>query len=131
MERMRDLLRDAEAWLDGYGKAGWLTAMVLGFVVFVPIGLLILGYMLWRGRMGCWKGKRDGWRRGRRASAETGNSAFDAYREETLRRLEDEREAFAEFLANLRKAKDQAEFDQFLAQRRASGGVNDGGAQPA
>ena len=54
----------------------------------------------------------------------TGNAAFDAYRDETLRRLEDEREAFAQFLDRLRKAKDQSEFDQFMTERSASSGAS-------
>jgi Protein of unknown function (DUF2852) len=48
----------------------------------------------------------------------TGNRAFDEYRAETLRRLEDEEKEFREFLNNLRFAKDKAEFDDFLANRR-------------
>jgi hypothetical protein len=51
----------------------------------------------------------------------TGNAAFDAYREETLRRLEEEAEEFQTFLERLRKARDKAEFDQFMAERGASG----------
>jgi hypothetical protein len=47
------------------------------------------------------------------------NRAFDEYRAETLRRLEDERRAFQEFLGRLRMAKDKAEFDQFMAERDA------------
>ena len=49
----------------------------------------------------------------------TGNTAFDAYREETLKRLEEERDAFVSFLEQLRAAKDRAEFDQFMANRSA------------
>jgi hypothetical protein len=48
----------------------------------------------------------------------SGNRAFDEYRAETLRRLEDEEKEFREFLNNLRFAKDKAEFDDFLASRR-------------
>lgn len=70
--------------------------------------------------MGCGR-FRNGWRRRGSASAQTGNTAFDAYREETLRRLETEREAFTAFLDRLRKAKDQAEFDQFMAEQRNGG----------
>lgn len=55
----------------------------------------------------------------RHARSSTGNAAFDAYREETLRRLEDEQEAFKSFLDRLRKAKDEAEFDQFMDERRS------------
>ena len=49
----------------------------------------------------------------------TGNTAFDTYREETLKRLEEERDAFVSFLGQLRAAKDQAEFDQFMSNRSA------------
>ncbi len=47
----------------------------------------------------------------------SGNSAFDAYKEETLRRLEDEQNSFEDFLQRLRDAKDKAEFDQFMDDR--------------
>lgn len=47
----------------------------------------------------------------------SGNSAFDAYKAETLRRLETEQEAFETFLERLRDAKDKAEFDQFMDDR--------------
>ena len=36
----------AEAWLDDRGKGAWIVAMVLGFIAFWPIGLFILGYMI-------------------------------------------------------------------------------------
>jgi hypothetical protein len=48
----------------------------------------------------------------------SGNRAFDDYRTETLRRLEDEQREFKEFLERLRFAKDRAEFDQFMNARR-------------
>ena len=47
----------------------------------------------------------------------SGNTAFDAYKADTLRRLEDEQEAFQEFLQRLRDAKDKSEFDQFMDDR--------------
>lgn len=47
----------------------------------------------------------------------SGNTAFDAYKTETLRRLESEQEAFESFLERLREAKDKAEFDQFMDDR--------------
>ena len=47
----------------------------------------------------------------------SGNSAFDAYKNETLRRLESEQEAFEQFLERLREAKDKTEFDQFMDER--------------
>ena len=48
----------------------------------------------------------------------SGNRAFDEYRQETLRRLEDEQQEFKEFLTRLRHAKDKEEFDAFMAQHR-------------
>ena len=48
----------------------------------------------------------------------SGNRAFDEYRTETLRRLEDEQREFKDFLERLRMAKDKSEFDQFMAERR-------------
>jgi hypothetical protein len=51
------------------------------------------------------------------APPSSGNRAFDDYRQETMRRLEDEQREFKEFLERLRFAKDRAEFDQFMAER--------------
>ena len=51
----------------------------------------------------------------------SGNRAFDDYRAETLRRLEDEQREFKDFLERLRMAKDKSEFDQFMAERRRPG----------
>jgi hypothetical protein len=48
----------------------------------------------------------------------SGNRAFDEYRAATLRRLEEEQREFRDFLDRLRHAKDRAEFDQFMAERR-------------
>ena len=56
--------------------------------------------------------------RARSATART-NAAFEEYRVETLRRLEQEQRDFHDFLDRLRVAKDKAEFDQFMAERRA------------
>ena len=50
-------------------------------------------------------------------SRNTGNSAFDAYKADTLRRLEEEQGNFEAFLERLREAKDKAEFDQFMEDR--------------
>jgi hypothetical protein len=56
-------------------------------------------------------------RQARHAFTSSGNTAFDAYKEETLRRLEEEQDAFEAFLQRLREAKDKAEFDQFMNDR--------------
>lgn len=117
MNKVLQWPKRAEAWLDSKGKPAWIAVMVLGFVFVWPIGLAILFYMLWSGRMGCSKG---GWGRNHRKFTRadaTGNAAFDEYREETLRRLEEERSAFVGFLEKLRRAKDKAEFDQFMNDR--------------
>ena len=74
--------------------------------------------------MGC--GNRKAWRSYFKEEAQrfqsgfgsTGNRAFDAYRGETLKRLEEEADEFQAFLKRLRDAKDKAEFDQFMADRR-------------
>lgn len=131
--------------LDDFGKPAWIAAMVLGFVVFWPVGLTILAYMLWSGRMGCgWHGNRErcesrfaerfdrararveGEFRNFARSYSSGNKAFDDYREATLKRLEEEEREFRAFLDRLRQAKDKAEFDQFMTERRdrpATGGA--------
>ncbi len=107
-------LRDVEAWLDARGKGAWIAAMVIGFIAFWPIGLALLIYMFWSNRMSC-SARR--WSYSGTRFRTSGNSAFDAYRDETLRRLEDEQSAFQEFLERLRKAKDQSEFDRFMEER--------------
>ncbi|MEX2518182.1 MAG: DUF2852 domain-containing protein [Paracoccaceae bacterium] len=119
MRKVIGWLEQAEAWLDSKGRPAWIATMVLGFIIVWPLGLAILFYMLWSGRMGC--SNRTGWgRKSLRKMAQpeaTGNAAFDEYREETLRRLEEERSAFVGFLEKLRHAKDKAEFDQFMTDR--------------
>ena len=62
-----------------------------------------------------WGGPRWG---GAGGGPSSGNWAFDEYRAETLRRLEEEQRQFREFLDRLRHAKDKAEFDQFMAEMR-------------
>ena len=49
----------------------------------------------------------------------SGNQAFDEYRIETLRRLEQDHRDFRDFMHRLRIAKDKAEFDRFMAERRS------------
>lgn len=127
------------AKLDEFGRPAWIAAMILGFVVWWPVGLSILAFLIWSGRMGCghhyghwnWKMERMqrkmDWMRSKMAGAgfgpagfgsSSGNRAFDDYRAETLRRLEEEQKEFRDFLERLRFAKDKTEFDQFMAERR-------------
>lgn len=110
------LLEQARDKLDEHGKKAWIASMVLGFIFLWPVGLIILFYMIGTNRMGKCSNHRK-WHGVRRGFNSTGNTAFDAYREETLKRLEDEQSAFQSFLGNLRAAKDRAEFDQFMTKR--------------
>jgi hypothetical protein len=103
------------------GASRWtpfeIAAMVLGFIVFWPIGLAILGYKFWQSRYGGpdlqsfaadrWQDARtamssnsawsSSWGCGRRASgfygsgAPSGNAAFDEWRKAELARLDEER----------------------------------------
>jgi hypothetical protein len=127
------------AKLDELGKPAWIALMIFGFCVFWPLGLAILAFAIWSGRMACGRGhgmsrwQRDGWQPGSGQSGpsmrsagtwwqpqprSSGNRAFDEYRTETIRRLEDEQREFHDFLDRLRMAKDKSEFDQFMAERR-------------
>jgi hypothetical protein len=117
------------AKIDEFGKPAWIALVILGFMVWWPLGLAALAFAIGSGRMGCWKGHgmnrwhqaagaRNGgtwWQPPQRSS---GNRAFDEYRTETLQRLEVEQREFHDFLDRLRMAKDKSEFDQFMAERR-------------
>ena len=111
-------------------------AAILGvgaaFMVFPPLGLAALAYVLWRARHGGgpWRNgfARDGapWRVSRPM---TGNSAFEERRRETLSRLAEEGEAFTEFERRQREARDREAFDRFMAEhaaRPADGKPGDG-----
>jgi hypothetical protein len=115
------------AKLDDLGKPAWIALMLLGFICWWPVGLATLAFIIGSGRMGSWKSGMSRWHGGmeqmRNAGtwwqpSRSGNQAFDEYRTETLRRLEDEQHEFQDFLRRLRQAKDKAEFDQFMDERR-------------
>lgn len=116
-----------------------IALMVIGFMVFWPLGLAMLAYIIWGDRLegfkrdvnratdgifaGCRRGSDKAARWGHR-SARTGNVAFDDWREKELQRLNEERDRLDEMLAQfdeyareLRRAKDQDEFDRFMANR--------------
>ena len=134
------MARNVEAWLDARGRPAWIVAMIIGFVFVWPVGLGLLAYMIWskrmfnrsygegrdtnrdanRGPLASHYGSQWGGKCGHRHMGgfrSSGNSAFDAYKEETLRRLAEEQEAFQSFLQRLRDAKDKTEFDAFMADR--------------
>ena len=116
------------AKLDDFGKPAWIALTLLGFIYWWPLGLATLAFLIGSGRVGSWKSVgMDRWHGGmnqmRNAGtwwqpSRSGNQAFDEYRTETLRRLEDEQREFQDFLRRLRQAKDKAEFDQFMAEQR-------------
>ena len=105
--------------LEKLPKGAWIAIMVVSFILFWPIGLGVLGYLMWSGKMRSWKSHSRTRGRHRSRNRSTGNSAFDEYRAETLRRLEKEQADFEEHLENLRRAKDKSEFDEFMAKRSA------------
>lgn len=52
-------------------------------------------------------------------AARTGNAAFDDYKRETIAGLEREAAEFSAYLTRLRHAADRADFERFVAARRA------------
>jgi hypothetical protein len=99
-----------------------IAAMVIGFIIWWPLGLAVLAWILWGDRMQTW------WTENRhrmQVRGTTGNEAFEEYRaaeldrlERERRRLEEEAAEFHTFLKELRKARDRDEFDRFKAERR-------------
>ncbi len=121
-------------------RPAWTPAtiglMVIGFMVFWPLGLAMLAYIIWGDRLDGFKrdvnratdGVFAGCRRGsHNTHARTGNIAFDDWRTKELERLDEERkkldemrEQFDDYARELRRAKDQEEFDRFMANRNKS-----------
>ncbi|MGV8987368.1 MAG: DUF2852 domain-containing protein [Cypionkella sp.] len=143
------MARNVEAWLDARGRFAWIAAMVLSFIFVWPVGLALLAYMIWSKRMfnrssggegrdtrGPWAnhfGSQWGAKCGHRHHGgfrSSGNTAFDAYKEETLRRLQEEQDAFQSFLQRLREAKDKTEFDAFMDDRARQAKAPDAGQNP-
>ncbi len=139
-------------WHGATWKPVEILAMVLGFMVFWPIGLAVLGWKFWqkksgypgdlisfgREKWGNW-GNWTNWARGSGrwgfavnnwtaygfGMGSTGNRAFDEWRAGELARLEEERQKlvaaereFAEFMENLRHARDREEFERFMEEHR-------------
>jgi hypothetical protein len=113
-----------------------IALMVLGFVVFWPLGLAMLAYIIFGDRLRGFKrdanDRADRWfgscrRASRRYNTHfsTGNVAFDDWRkaeldrlDEERRRLDEMREEFDSYARELRRAKDQEEFDRFMRERK-------------
>ncbi len=120
-------------WRPMFGNKWAVIAItILGFAAWWPLGLVMLALTIGGGRFACGNGRlgRRAGRNGARwasgmwsnmcsqAAPTSGNRAFDEYRGETLKRLEDEQSEFAAFLERLRFAKDKSEFDAFMTERR-------------
>ncbi|OQW60920.1 MAG: hypothetical protein A4S14_18470 [Proteobacteria bacterium SG_bin9] len=127
--------RQHPGFMNSPWHPGWIALTVLGFILWWPIGLALLFYTLGSRKMGCWSSDRfahkmermqykmdrmrDRFDRRGFYAPSSGNRAFDEYRVETLRRLEEEQTEFKDFLDRLRHAKDKAEFDQFMAEHKS------------
>ena len=132
------------------GRMRWkpieLVAMILGFILYFPVGLAILGWKIFQakteyaGDFGQFAQEKWGEfekRSGlggmaRQFSGEwpgsTGNAAFDDWRKAELTRLEEERrkiheaeKAFYDYQEGLRRSKDREEFERFMASRNQQG----------
>lgn len=132
------------SWFRPAWTPPMIALMVGGFIVAWPVGLALMAYIIWGDRMDDIKHEfRRGWSRFRRdmdmggRTVDTGNVAFDEFREAELKRLEEERrkldgmvDEFDAYLRNLRRAKDQEEFDAFMKARHNHNGdhpTNDAG----
>ena len=109
-------------------KLWWGVLLLLTTWISWPVAVALFILLLWTGRLEDWRRAglslwQDaiGWSQpGARSSPGAGgNQAFSQYRSDTLRRLEEEEREFRGFLTRLRAAKDKAEFDQFMAERRS------------
>jgi hypothetical protein len=115
-----------------------IVLMIIGFAVFWPLGLAMLAWIIWGDEIGAkaqeLKGQfRSFQERAPRFHSEahgfrgrTGNAAFDEYREQELKRLDEERRKleamraeFESFLSELRRVKDREEFDRFMQEFRS------------
>ena len=112
-------------WARQAWTAWEIALMVIGFVVFWPVGLAILFWILWTKRHGAatampaWVDRFTGG-----SSSSSGNSAFEDWKRGELDRLEQERrrlaeaeQEFAAFLDQLKRARDREEFERFMAAR--------------
>ena len=123
-----------------------IVLMIVGFALFWPLGLAMLAWIIWGDEIGAKAEdvkahfRSFGERAQRFRPAEnfgfqgrTGNAAFDEYRAQELKRLEEERRKleamradFEKFLGELRRVKDKEEFEGFMREFRNR---TDGGNQ--
>jgi hypothetical protein len=116
-----------------------IVLMIVGFAVFWPLGLAMLAWIIWGDEIGrkteelktqfkSFSDRAPNFGRGFQGGPfrDTGNVAFDEYRAQELKRLEEERRKldemrneFETFLKELRRVKDQEEFDRFMRDFRS------------
>ena len=123
------------------GRGLEIAGIILGFIFVWP---LALAYLVWkmtgypkydeakaflRDTFGRAKDDMFASRGPAAGFGGTGNAAFEEYRRNELRRLDEERRkldeearAFRDFVEELKRAKDREEFDAFMAKRRADTG---------
>lgn len=107
-----------------------ITVTAIAFSHFWPAGVALAVILGWRGGfVPLGRGDDDpareiiaglSARSPEAAQRSSGNASFDAYRSDTIRRLEEEQESFSAFVDRLRDARDQREFDGFMDSRAAA-----------
>ena len=112
-----------------------IALMVLGFIIFWPLGLAMLAYILWGDRLEGFKkdinratdSVSDKFSKScrRQSTGTSGNTAFDEWREAELAKLQEERRKleedireFEEYKSEIRRAQDTKEFEDFMKARK-------------
>ena len=127
--------------MNAFIRPAWtpvtIALMIIGFMVFWPLGLAMIAYIIWGDRLEQFKTdvnaatdrasnmfQRGNYRMGGMTSR-TGNVAFDDWREAELKRLHEQRleldsmrAQFDDYSRELRRAKDEEEFKLFMANRK-------------
>ncbi len=124
-----------------------IAMMIIGFMIFWPLGLAMLAYILFGDRLDEFKStinetadrasKMCNRSTSFRGFERTGNVAFDDWRETELKRLHEERmkldqmrAEFDDYARELRRAKDEEEFNAFMAHRAKSVNGDEKPAKP-
>jgi hypothetical protein len=145
--KMRMMDMNQSALLRPDWTPATVALMVLGFMVFWPLGLAMLAYILFGQRFQGFKQtanaaaddmmfKCRGRHKRHRFYQDSGNVAFDDWRRAELDRLAEEqrkldemRDEFESYSRELRRAKDQEEFDRFMRERNNLSRNDRGGAE--